>query len=410
MLSRLPFYQAYQLANDVVDPGRQVARLAAGNLNTLLPKGKKWLIFRNLSAFWEMAAFLKLTHERPPFGIDSVRVGTEHIAVTQRVVMQTPFCHLLHFHKELSQPQPRVLVVAPMSGHFATLVRNTVETLLQDHEVYITDWLNFRDIPLDAGHFGFDDYIEHVINFTAFLGTGVHLLGVCQPAVPVLIATAIMAEEKHPAQPRSMILMAGPIDTRINPTAVNKLATEKPIEWFENNVIGTVPAQFPGAGRRVYPGFLQITAFMSMNIKRHLGAFARMYGNLVREDLNEVQASRDFYEEYFAMMDLSADFYLETVKRIFQDFDLAKGTLAYKGKLVRPEAIRLTALFTVEGQRDDICSLGQTLAAQDLCSSLPPFKKQHHMQAGVGHYGVFSGRRWQTEVYPKVREFILQWE
>lgn len=410
MLSYLPFYQAYQFANDMLDPIRSLAQATASTYGVLLPKSKAALPAKIMLAGCEMFDFGKLTHESPPFNINKVKVGRRSAVVTEEVVSSTPFCELLHFRKNIKQPQPKILVVAPMSGHFATLLRNTVETLLQDHDVYITDWLNVRDIPLEDGEFGLDDYVEHIINFLAFLGEDSHLLAVCQPSVPALVAAAVMAEDKHPAQPRSMTLMAGPIDTRINPTVVNELATDKPIEWFERTVVGTVPSQFAGSGRRVYPGVLQIAAFMGMNPKRHLQAFAKMFANIVKENHADVQFTRDFYEEYFAIMDLSAEFYLETVYKVFQDYQLAKGTLEYRGRTVKPELIKHTALFTVEGERDDICALGQTLAAQDLCKGLHPYKKLHHMQAGVGHYGVFSGRRWQTEVYPMVRDFILQWE
>ena len=410
MLSHLPFYQTYQLLNDAIEPARKLAKTAAGRIDEALPDGFCMLPGKMMVASWEIFAFLRLTHERPPFGIPSVKVGRREIAVTEEVITSTPFCDLVHFKKDCGQPQPRVLIVAPMSGHFATLVRNTIETLLGDHDVYITDWLNIRNIPLEAGPFGLDQYIEHVIHFLEFMGDNVHVLGVCQPAVPALIATAVMAEDQNPAQPRSMVLMAGPIDTRINPTTVNKLAIEKPIEWFERNVIGTVPKKFPGAGRRVYPGFLQITAFMSMNVDRHFNSVVDLFTSIVNGNKQGEKFTRDFYEEYFAMMDMSAEFYLETVRKVFQEFHLARGIFEYKGRLVKPELIRKSALFTVEGERDDICSLGQTLAAQDLCSKLRPYKRVHHMQAGVGHYGVFSGRRWQTEVYPLVRNFILQWE
>lgn len=410
MLSSFPLYQTYQLLNDAVDPMRKLAKAAVPKVQHCLPKFSDTLSGKMLLASYEMFAFNTLTHERPPFGIDSVKVGRRQVAVTEEVLTSTPFCSLLHFRKDYDQPQPRILIAAPMSGHFATLLRNTVETLLQDHDVYITDWHNIRDIPVEEGKFGLDEYVSEVIDFLAFMGDDVHLLAVCQPAVPALIATAIMAEDKHPAQPRSMILMAGPIDTRIDPTAVNKMGTSKPIEWFEKRVVHTVPKKFAGRGRKVYPGFLQIAAFMSMNIDRHFNAYVDLYTNLVHEKDKEVQIAKDFYEEYFAIMDLSADFYLETVRKVFQDFELPRGVLEYKGRLVKPEMIRRTALLTVEGERDDMCSLGQTMAAHDLCTKLTPFKKHHYMQAGVGHYGVFSGSRWQAEVYPVVRDFIMRWE
>ena len=410
MFSYLPFYQTYQAVNDALDPLRFFSSIAADNFKTYFPCSASTFSGRMLVAGWETFDFLKLTHERPDFGIKKVKVGRQTVAVTEEVVTSTPFCDLLHFKKDCDEAQPKVLVVVPMSGHFATLLTRTIDTLLSDHDVYVTDWYNIRDVPLSDGKFGLDEYVDHVIQFVEFLGSGVHLLGVCQPAVPALVAAAVMAQENHPLQPSSMILMAGPIDTRITPTVVNDLATEKPISWFRKNVIGTVPRKFAGAGRRVYPGFLQITAFMSMNSVRHGSAFLDFYTNTVQKNQGEVDFTRTFYEEYFAMMDLSADFYLETVQRVFQEHQLPLGTWEYKGKRVDPSAIRRTALMTVEGERDDICSLGQTMAAHDLCAGLRPYKKAHHMQAGVGHYGVFSGRRWEMEVYPLVRDFIMQWE
>lgn len=410
MLSYLPFYQAFQTVSDVLDPLRYFAGSSADAFRTHFPCTANTFAGKVLTAGWETFDFLKLTYSRPDFGIDAVMVGRERVAVTEKVVTSTPFCDLLHFSKDTAEAQPKVLVVVPMSGHFATLLTKTVETLLSDHDVYVTDWYNIRDVPKSAGEFGIDEYTDHIIDFVDFLGEDVHLLGVCQPAVPVLVAATVMAEQNHRAQPRSMILMAGPIDTRINPTVVNELATDKPLSWFKRNVIGTVPGRYAGAGRKVYPGFLQITAFMSMNVNRHCNAFIDFYNNLVQGRKDEVEFTRTFYEEYFAMMDLSADFYLQTVERVFQQHHLPLGTWEYRGRPINPAAIRKTALLTVEGERDDICSLGQTMAAHDLCTGLRPYKKAHHMQAGVGHYGVFSGRRWQREVYPLVRDFIMQWE
>lgn len=410
MLSYLPFYQAYQAVSDALDPLRYIAGTSADALKTYFPCTANTFTGKMLVAGLETFDFLKLTYSRPEFGITSVRVGREEVPVTEEVLKSTPFCDLLHFKKDCAEAQPKVLVVVPMSGHFATLLTKTVATLLRDHDVYVTDWYNIREVPRSAGKFGLDEYTDHIIEFLDFLGEDVHLLGVCQPAVPVLVAATVMAEANHPCQPRSMVLMAGPIDTRINPTVVNELATDKPLSWFKRNVIGTVPHQFPGGGRRVYPGFMQITAFMSMNVDRHTNAFLDFYNNTVQGRKDELDVTRIFYEEYFAMMDLSADFYLETVQKVFQEHHLPLGTWEYRGNRINPAAIRRTALLTVEGERDDICSLGQTMAAQDLCSGLRPYKKLHHMQAGVGHYGVFSGRRWQNEVYPLVRDFIMQWE
>ncbi len=292
-----------------------------------------------------------------------------------------------------------------MSGHFATLLRDTVRTLLRDHDVYVTDWHNVRDVPAAAGRFGLDEYIEHMIAFTAALGPGANVVAVCQPCVAALAAVALMAEDDHPAQPASLTLMAGPIDCRIAPTAVNKLATGKPIAWFEKNLIGRVPWRLRGAGRRVYPGFLQLAAFVSMNRERHADAFRKYYALLAAGADDEAKAIRDFYEEYMAVSDLSADFYLETVRLVFQEYALARGKLTLRGRRIDPLAIRRTALLTIEGERDDICAIGQTLAAHDL-TRLRPYMRTHHVQPNVGHYGVFSGRRWQQHIYPVVRNVI----
>jgi polyhydroxyalkanoate depolymerase len=319
----------------------------------------------------------------------------------------TPFGTLLHFRKDVVLAQPRVLLIAPLSGHFATLLRATVRTMLPDHDVFITDWHNARDVALEHGRFGFDEYIGHLIRFVETIGPGAHIVAVCQPCVAALVAASVMAQSDNPAQPRSMTLMAGPIDTRVNPTKVNELAMSKPIDWFEQNLIARVPMRYLGAGRRVYPGFVQLAAFMSMNIDRHRKAHLDLYENLAKGELEKAKTTKAFYDEYFAVLDLSAEFYLETVAWVFQEARLAKGELDYRGERVEPRAIRRTALLTVEGERDDICALGQTAAAHDLCKGVKPYMRRHHMQAGVGHYGVFSGKRWEEQVYPIVRNMIL---
>jgi len=326
-------------------------------------------------------------------------------------VQRLAFCTLQRFVRDdlgdaIRSERPRVLIVAPMSGHFATLLRDTVRTVLQDHDVYITDWLNARDVPLCEGRFGLDEYIEHVMQFLAAIGPGAHMMAICQPCVAALAATALMSEDEHPATPASLTLMAGPIDCRISPTGVNQLAMSKPIEWFEKNLISRVPWRFAGGGRRVYPGFVQLSAFMSMNKERHLNAFRDYYVALVEQEHDKAEATRTFYEEYMAVADLPAEFYLETVERVFQTYDLPRGELMFRGRRIDPSAIRRTALVTIEGERDDICAVGQTLAAQDLASSLRAYKRTHHVQPGVGHYGVFSGRRWQSQIYPLVRGVI----
>ena len=334
--------------------------------------------------------------------------ATARSRCARRPALITPFGTLLHFKKDVETAQPRVLLVAPLSGHFATLLRNTVRTMLSEHDVFITDWHNARDVSPKDGRFGFDDYVEHLIRFLEHMGPGAHIVAVCQPCVAALVATSVMAQGGHACTPHSMTLMAGPIDTRVNPTKVNDLANSKPIEWFEKNLIASVPFRFKGATRRVYPGFVQLAAFMSMNIDRHVKAHKELYENLARGEKEKAEATKSFYDEYFAVLDLTAEFYLETVRIAFQEHLLPRGVLDYRGGRVEPAAIRKTTLFTVEGEKDDICAVGQTVAAHDLCSKLRPYRKKHHMQAGVGHYGVFSGSRWNNQIYPMLRNVILQ--
>jgi poly(3-hydroxybutyrate) depolymerase len=402
-------YLAYQTHADIMVPVRAMAQAGLSALGPLAA-AQELKFLRNVTAAYELIARAGLTHSRPSYGIDKVKVGNREVAVTEEAVMSTPFGTLLRFKKDVEIAQPQVLVVAPLSGHFATLLRSLVRTMLPEHDVCITDWHNARDASIDAGRFGFEDYVEHLIKFLEKMGPGVHVVAVCQPCVQVLAVAAVMAEAKNPCQPRSMTLMAGPIDTRVNPTKVNELAMAKPIDWFERNLIARVPARFAGAGRRVYPGFVQLSAFMSMNLDRHRKAHIDLYEHLANGRPEKAQPTIDFYDEYFAVLDLTAEFYLETVQWVFQEMRLAKGELTYRGRLVDPKAIRRTALLTVEGERDDICALGQTSAAHDLCSKLKPYLKRHHMQAGVGHYGVFSGRRWEEQVYPIVRNVILSSE
>jgi poly(3-hydroxybutyrate) depolymerase len=394
----LMLYQAYQAHSDIMVAVRTLATLSANAIGP--PSPAKNGIIRNLSAAYELIARAGLTHSRPPFEIASVMVGNREVAVRE-------FATLLHFEKDTDVAQPRVLLVAPLSGHFATLLRPTLRTLLAEHDVYITDWHNVRDVPVSDGVFGFDDYIQHIIDFLQAIGPGAHIVAVCQPCVAALVAVAVMAQSQDRAQPRSMTLMAGPIDCRIHPTKVNELANSKPIEWFERNLIATVPMRYAGAFRRVYPGFVQLAAFMSMNIERHIKAHQELYQNLANGEIEKAEATKTFYDEYFAVLDLTAEFYLETVRHVFQEHALPLGRLKWQGGPVEPRAIRRTMLLTVEGERDDICAVGQTVAAHDLCSGLRPYLKRHHMQAGVGHYGVFSGHRWTGQIYPILRNVIL---
>jgi len=402
-------YRTYQLQDDLIAPLRALARNSM-----LVPDWLGWGfaadVRNRLEAGMAMLSRFELSHTRPDFGIDQVRVGNRDVPVTTEVALGLPFGQLLKFSKDIDTEQPRVLVVAPLSGHFSTLLRGTVETLLHDHEVYITDWVNARDVPLEAGRFAIDDYIDYLVRFLAEIGPGAHILAVCQPCVQALAAVAIMSEDDHPATPRSMTLMAGPIDVSESPTAVNELAMSKPLSWFERSVIASVPGRYPGGGRRVYPGFLQLTAFMAMNMDRHQAAHRKLYEHMARGETAEAERIKTFYDEYFAVLDLTEEFYIETIDRVFQRNELAKGEFGYRDRIVDPGAIRKTALLTVEGGRDDICALGQTAAAHDLCRSLRPHLKRHHLQANVGHYGVFNGKRWQREIYPVVRNMILAME
>ena len=399
-------YHNFQAFSDIARPVRAITELAAAALALPVPGVSRHAFLRAAAALCELIARAGLSHHRPAFGIDTVTIGGREAAVRETAVHQTPFCTLLRLEKEATGPQPRVLLVAPMSGHFATLLRSTAQVLLADHDVYITDWHNARDIGLQHGPFEFDDFIDHVITFLQVLGPGTHVIGVCQPCVAVLAAVAIMAEDADPAQPRSMTLMAGPIDTRVNPTEVNRLATSRSIGWFERKLIGIVPLRYPGALRRVYPGFVQLAAFMSMNLQRHVKAQVDLFCHLANGEEAQAAAIRAFYDEYCAVMDLPAEFYLQTVRTVFQEHALPLGKFEWHGRRVDPRAIRRTALFTVEGERHDICAIGQTLAAQELCSGLRPYMKRHHVQTGVGHYGVFSGRRWSNYIYPILRNTI----
>jgi poly(3-hydroxybutyrate) depolymerase len=402
-------YQAYQFNDDFLAPLRYVARSWLDLFSATGCDIRKMMGGEYLAAL-EMISRFELSHSRPDFDITSVQSGNVKAAVRTEIAASLPFGNLLHFAKDTEMLQPKVLVVAPLSGHFSTLLRGTVQTLLQDHDVYITDWINARDVPLSAGKFGVEDYISYIIRFLEEIGPGAHILAVCQPCVQALAAVAVMSEDHHPATPRSMTLMAGPIDPRESPTEVNEFAVSKSLRWFESSVITTVPGRYKGGGRRVYPGFLQLVAFMAMNMDRHRSAHKKLYDHLAKGEIEQAEKIKTFYDEYFAVLDLSEEFYIETIDRIFHKAELATGQFHYHGKRVDPGAIRRTALLTVEGGRDDICALGQTAAAHELCSSLRPHLKRHHLQANVGHYGVFNGKRWDNEIYPVVRNMILAME
>jgi len=361
---------------------------------------------RAVAASAELLERTTRRYAKPAFNLPTTKIDGKEVPVREVVVYQKPFCDLLHFQRQTDRRDPRVLVVAPMSGHYATLLRGTVETLMQDHDVYITDWIDAREVPESDGPFTLDDYIEYIIELLHFLGADTHVLAVCQPSIPVMAAVSLMAADNDPRQPSSMTLMGGPMDTRVNPTKVNEMATSKPMSWFENSVIQSVPFVHPGRGRRVYPGFLQLQGFMSLNPDRHVGEHLKLFHNMVRGDGDSAEKHRDFYDEYLAVMDLPAEYYLQTIHTVFQAHLLPEGKMMSRGRKVDPSLIHHTALMTIEGEKDDITGVGQTEAAHRMCSSLPESMRKHLLAAKVGHYGVFNGRRWREEIYPHVREFI----
>lgn len=361
---------------------------------------------RSVAAAAEVIERMTNRYGKPEFGITHTKMNGKHVTVTEEVVEKRPFCRLLHFRKDTKENQPKLLLVAPMSGHHATLLRGTVEALLPFTDIYITDWLDAREVPMFEGAFHLEDYIQYTIDFIRKLGPDVHLMAVCQPSVPVLIAASIMNENKDPKAPRSMTLIGGPIDTRVNPTKVNLAATQKPLSWFENNVITRVPFNYPGFMRRVYPGFLQLTGFMTLNLERHITAHKELYNHLVQGDGDGASAHRKFYDEYLSVADLPAEFYIECIDQVFQRHLLPRGEFVFKGQKVKPETITRTALLTLEGELDDISGVGQTKAAQTLCKNLPANMRKHFVQPGVGHYGIFNGRKFRENVVPIIVEFL----
>ena len=399
-------YAAYDAHVFALASSRLMARAASEFLNKPWPLVGEHPMVRGAAAACELAANARISHCRPEFGITETKMGKRVTRVTEEVIAQHPFCRLLHFAKDIPFAQPRVLIVAPLSGHFATLLRDTVAAMLPDHDVFITDWINARNVPRGRGAFDLDGFIDLMITFMHLLGAETHVVAVCQPSVPVLAAVSLMAAGGDPDQPATMTLMSGPIDARRNPTRVNELATSRSLEWFERNMIDTVPARYAGAFRRVYPGFLQLAGFMMLNLDRHVSAHFDLFRHLACNDNQRARATRAFYDEYMSVMDLPADFYLQTIKSVFQDFALPLGKLISRGRPVEPRAIGRTALMTIEGEKDDICAVGQTVAAHDLCTGIAGAMHFHHRQPRAGHYGVFSGRRWRTEVYPKLRSFI----
>jgi len=345
---------------------------------------------------------------KPSFGLHSTKIFRQTVKVEEEVVLIKPFCRLLHFKRDIENDDPKVLLVAPMSGHHATLLRGTVEALLPEHDVYITDWLDAKMVPLALGKFDLEDNIEYLMEFMRKLGPDVHVMAICQPAPTVLAAVALMAEMDDPAQPRSMTLMGGPIDTRVAPTVVTELGVKKPMEWFRNTVIHALPFYYPGAYRLVYPGFVQLHGFMSMNTDRHVGEHIKMFQHLVKGDEDSATRHRQFYDEYLSVMDVPAEYYLQTIERIFKNHDLPLGTFMWHGQTVKPQLIKKTAVLVIEGELDDISAPGQTRPALDLCSSLPDNMKKAHLEIGVGHFGIFNGRKWRSNILPVVRDFMRE--
>jgi poly(3-hydroxybutyrate) depolymerase len=401
-------YDAYQLRDDLLAPWRALAEVGAQTMRSLPAPFAESPFVRLALAGAEMIPFTTLRHERPVFAIDSVTIDGEEVAVSEHAVVTTPFATLLHFAKQTDVAMPRVLVVAPLSGHYATLLRATVRTMLPDHDVYLTDWHNARDVAVEHGPFGLDDYIAHLIDFQRHLGAGAHLMAVCQPCPPALVATALLAADDDPATPLSLTLMAGPVDSRVNANAVNIYSDKHPLEWFERNVLFPVPGRYAGAGRLVYPGFLQATAFIAMNEERHRDAFEHLFLDIASGEDARAARTKAFYEEYLCVLDMDAAYFLDTVERVFQRHDLALGRFEWRGRLVDPAAITDVTLLTVEGAQDDITGSGQTHAAHGLCPGIPANRHHSHVQADVGHYGVFSGSHWEREVYPIIREVIRE--
>ncbi|HEX6705860.1 MAG TPA: polyhydroxyalkanoate depolymerase [Albitalea sp.] len=406
-------YQLYEAQRALLSPFAEFASASSKLYNHPLSPFTHTPMAHRVSAGLDLMHRLSKEYEKPEFNITSVNVAGIDVAVQEQVAIQKPFCRLLRFKRFTDnlpmltrmKDQPTVLIIAPLSGHHATLLRDTVRSLLQDHKVYITDWTDARMVPADAGPFHLDDYVAYVQEFIRHVGPEVNVISVCQPTVPVLAAISLMASSGEPT-PRTMTMMGGPIDARRSPTAVNNLAMNKSHEWFEHNVIYRVPVNYPGAGRRVYPGFLQHTGFVAMNPDRHLSSHYDYFLDLVRGDDESVDAHRTFYDEYNAVLDMPAEYYLDTIKVVFQDFALVNGTWEVNGQLVRPQDITTTALLTIEGELDDISGAGQTKAAHELCTGIPKQRQFHYDVEGAGHYGIFSGRRWREAVYPQMRKFI----
>jgi poly(3-hydroxybutyrate) depolymerase len=407
-------YHFYEYGHAAVSPARAAVDNFRSFVDSPLNMFKALPAARSAIAACEVFERTTRRYPKPDFGIGTTLVDGRRVGVAERVVWETPFARLVHFERRISasrtKEDPKILLVAPMSGHHATLLRGTVETFLPTHDVYITDWVDARDIPLRAGQFDLDDYIDTIQGMFRFLKGDMHVFAVCQPSVPVLAATALMEADNDPCVPRSLILAGGPVDTRISPTAVNNLAVERGVEWFRRNVLHTVPWPSSGAGRKVYPGFLQLTGFMTMNLDRHINAHQQLYRDLVDGDEVAAEKHREFYDEYLAVMDLTAEFYMQTIEKVFVDHELPRGVMMSRNRKIDLKAIRRPALMTVEGEKDDITGKGQCSAALDLCKSIPQKNKQHFECPGVGHYGVFNGTRFRSAIAPRMRDFMLRFD
>ena len=409
-LSTTPLYWFYEWSHAALNPSRAIADATRLYFKNPFNPLAHTTFGKTMAASAEVYERAIRRYAKPEWNIHSALVGGERVPVEIKTVWERPFCKLLHFERQFERapryPHPKALIVAPMSGHYPTLLRGTVEAFLPRHDVYITDWADARMVPVAKGRFDLDDYIDYVISMLHKLGGDCHVIAVCQPSVPVLAAVARMEAAGDPYVPHSMTLMGGPIDTRLRPTAVNKLAEERGIDWFRSHVIAKVPFPHPGFGREVYPGFLQLTGFVSMNFERHLDAHRQMFQHLVTGDGDSAQKHREFYDEYLAVMDLTAEFYLQTVETVFVRHDLPQGKMTHRGKPVEPSKIRRVALLTIEGEHDDISGLGQTEAAHKLTPNIPAAMKAHYMQPSVGHYGVFNGSRFRAEIAPRIADFI----
>ncbi len=399
-------YDAYEVQRSLLTNASKWASMGAGWLNNPANPFGYGSLGPIAAASLDVFAHASAPRGKPEFGITETTVGRKLVAVGEDVVVRKPFGNLLRFRKEGVEGQPKLLIVAPMSGHFATLLRGTVERMLPKHDVYITDWADARNVPVEQGSFDLDDYVDYLIEFLETMGAGAHVLAVCQPSVPAFAAVAIMNKDKNPATPKSLTMMGGPVDTREAPTAVNTLATERPFSWFQQNVIATVPMIYPGAGRKVYPGFLQLAGFMTMNLGSHLISHWEMFKHLVVGDDESADATRAFYDEYRSVADMTAEFYLQTIDVVFQRHALPKGEYLHRGERVDPKAITKTALLAIEGERDDISGIGQTKAALTLAPKLAETKKQYLLAKDVGHYGIFNGRKWREKIAPVVEKFI----